>query len=33
VGATAAILRDFWHYDARTDEHAVRQRRLSAARE
>lgn len=30
VGATAAVLRDFWHYDARTDEHAVRQRKLQA---
>ena len=33
VAATAAVLRDFWHYDARTDEHAVRQRDLSARRE
>jgi MFS family permease len=31
VGATAAGLRDFWRYDARTDEHAVRQRDLRAA--
>jgi MFS family permease len=28
VGATAAILRDFWRYDARTDEYALAQRRL-----
>lgn len=30
VAGTAAILRDFWRYDARTDEHAVRQRDLRA---
>jgi MFS family permease len=28
VGATAAWLRDFWSYDTRTDEHAVRERTL-----
>ena len=28
VGATALWLRDFWSYDARTDEHAVRERTL-----
>ncbi|HYP45782.1 MAG TPA: MFS transporter [Propionibacteriaceae bacterium] len=33
VGATAGLLRDFWHYDARTDEHAVRQRNLRAERD
>jgi MFS family permease len=33
VGATAAALRAFWGYDARTDEHAVRERELRAARE
>jgi MFS family permease len=33
VGATAAALRAFWSYDARTDEHAVRERELRAARE
>jgi len=33
VGATAAALRSFWAYDARTDEHAVRERELRAARE
>jgi MFS family permease len=32
VAATAAALRDFWAYDARTDEHAVRERSLRAAR-
>ena len=26
VGATALVLRDFWSYDARTDEHAVAER-------
>ena len=26
VGVTAAFLRDFWSYDARTDEHAVAER-------
>jgi MFS family permease len=30
VVATTAWLRDFWSYDARTDEHAVRERRLRA---
>ncbi|MBB6566118.1 MFS transporter [Kribbella sandramycini] len=33
VAATAAALRDFWRYDARTDEHAVRERELRAAAE
>ncbi len=33
VAATAAALRSFWDYDARTDEHAVRERELRAARE
>jgi MFS family permease len=33
VGATAAALRAFWTYDARTDEHAVRERELREARE
>ena len=32
VAATAASLKDFWRYDARTDEHAVRERRLRAER-
>lgn len=31
VGLCAAWLRDFWSYDARTDEHAVRERRVRAA--
>ncbi len=31
VGATALWLRDFWRYDARTDEHAVRERELRRA--
>jgi MFS family permease len=31
VVATAAWLRDFWGYDARTDEHAVREREQRAA--
>lgn len=31
VVAVAAWLRDFWAYDARTDEHAVRERELRAA--
>ena len=30
VAATAVWLRDFWRYDARTDEHAVRERRVHA---
>jgi MFS family permease len=30
VAATAAWLRDFWRYDARTDEHAVREREVQA---
>jgi MFS family permease len=33
VAATAAALRTFWTYDARTDEHAVRERTLRAERE
>jgi MFS family permease len=32
VAGTAAVLRDFWRYDARTDEHALRQRDLRAGR-
>jgi MFS family permease len=28
VSLTAAILRDFWGYDARTDEHAVAERQV-----
>ncbi len=32
VGAAAASLPAMWHYDARTDEHAVRERDLRAAR-
>lgn len=32
VAATGAVLRDFWHYDSRTDEHATRERELRAAR-
>jgi MFS family permease len=32
VGAAAASLPAMWHYDARTDEHAVRERLLRAAR-
>ena len=31
VAVTAAILRDFWGYDARTDEHAVAERAVRAA--
>ncbi len=31
VVATGAWLRDFWSYDARTDEHAVREREIRAA--
>ncbi|MEQ6902690.1 MFS transporter [Nocardioides sp. YIM 152588] len=31
VGLTAALLRDFWSYDARTDEHAVAERAARAA--
>lgn len=31
VAGTAGILQDFWRYDARTDEHAVRQRSLKTA--
>jgi hypothetical protein len=30
VALTAAWLGDFWGYDERTDEHAVRERRLRA---
>ncbi|TDD46806.1 MFS transporter [Kribbella antibiotica] len=33
VAATGAALRDFWRYDARTDEHAVRERDLRAEAE
>jgi MFS family permease len=32
VAATATALRDFWSYDARIDEHAVRERSARAAR-
>jgi MFS family permease len=32
VGATATALRSFWRYDARTDEHAARERTDRAAR-
>ncbi len=32
VAATTAWLRDFWRYDAQTDEHAVHERELRAAR-
>ena len=31
VGITALVLRDFWSYDARTDEHAVAERAIRAA--
>ena len=31
VALTAAWLRDFWRYDARTDEHAVAERAVRAA--
>ena len=31
VGITALALRDFWSYDARTDEHAVAERAIRAA--
>ena len=31
VVATSVWLREFWRYDARTDEHAVRERELRAA--
>ena len=31
VGGTAVWLDDFWRYDARTDEHAVREREVRAA--
>jgi hypothetical protein len=33
VALTAVWLRDFWRYDARTDEHAVRERAVRAARD
>jgi MFS family permease len=33
VAATAAWLHDFWSYDARTDEHAVHERLVRAARD
>jgi len=32
VAATSAVLRDFWRYDNRTDEHATRERDLRATR-
>jgi MFS family permease len=32
VAATAAWLKDFWRYDAQTDEHAVRERELRSER-
>jgi MFS family permease len=32
VAATAVWLRNFWRYDARTDEHAVRERAVREAR-
>jgi len=32
VGITAVALRDFWRYDNRTDEHAIAERELRAAR-
>ncbi|MGZ4608929.1 MAG: MFS transporter [Actinomycetes bacterium] len=32
VAGTAAWLKDFWRYDAQTDEHAVRERDIRAAR-
>ena len=31
--ATGAWLRDFWSYDARTDEYAIRERRVRSARD
>jgi MFS family permease len=33
VAATSAALRDFWRYDAQTDEHATRERALRARRQ
>ena len=33
VASTAAIMRDFWRYDSRTDEHAVRQRDIRTAQD
>jgi MFS family permease len=33
VAATSAWLRDFWRYDAQTDEHAVHERQVRSARE
>ena len=33
VTLTAAALPSFWRYDARTDEHALRERELRRARE
>jgi MFS family permease len=33
VAATAGVLRDFWRYDAQTDEHAVRERELRSRRQ
>jgi len=32
VGCVATWLREFWRYDARTDENAVRERRIREAR-
>ena len=32
VAATGAVLRDFWHYDSRTDEHATRERGIREQR-
>ena len=32
VAATGAVLRDFWHYDYRTDEHATRERAIREKR-
>jgi MFS family permease len=31
VAVTAALLRDFWHYDERTDEHALAEREVRRA--
>jgi MFS family permease len=33
VAVTSAVLRDFWRYDAQTDEHATRERDLRARRQ
>jgi hypothetical protein len=32
VAGTAAWMRDFWRYDAQTDEHAVREREIRSSR-